>query len=464
MKKTLLISLITLISLNFAYAQNIVGSWRGSLKIQNVELRIVFNISLKDSIYIATMDSPDQGVKGIPVESVMFTNNMSLKIVHPPLMMEYNGVYLGDKIIGTFNQAGMTVPLELTSAAEEGPKRPQEPKAPFPYNQEEVLIINRVDSIVLSGTFTYPHDGGKHKAVVLISGSGPQNRDSEIMGHKTFHVLADYLTRNGTSVLRVDDRGVGKSGGTFANSTSLDFARDVKSAVEYLKGRSDVSEIGLIGHSEGGAIAPMVASECSDVSFIVLMAAPGVTGREIIVTQSEHIYAASGMAPEQIGKVMEVNKAMMNLVTPDKDVAIIEKELYDLIKNLTGSAVTDQEIKRQIAQVTTPWMRYFLNHDPRLVLAKVKCPVLAINGTKDLQVASKTNLDAIYLALTGEKRDENNSVTRYNNIVTIIEFEGLNHLFQKCETGLPMEYSKIEETINPEVLTAISNWIKGINE
>ena len=462
MKKALFMSLITLISFNFANAQNIVGSWRGNLKFQNVEMRIVFNISLKDSIYTVTMDSPDQGVKGIPLESVIFTNNMSVKIVHSPLMMEYNGIYMGDKIIGTFSQAGISAPLELTSAPEMGPKRPQEPKGPFPYNQEEVLIINKIDSIVLSGTFTSPKDGGKHKAVVLISGSGPQNRDSEIMGHKIFHVIADYLTRNGIAVLRVDDRGVGESGGSFANSTSLDFARDVKSAVEYLKGRDDVAEIGLIGHSEGGAIAPMVASDCSDVSFIVLMAAPGVTGREIIITQSEHIYAASGMAPEQIGKVMEVNRAMLELVKPDKDVEIIEKELYDLMKNLTGNSVNDQEIKRQIAQVTTPWMRYFLNHDPGEVLTKVKCPVLAINGTKDLQVASKTNLDAIYLALTGEKRDNNNSVTRYNKSVTVVEFEGLNHLFQKCETGLPMEYAKIEETINPEVLIAISNWIEGL--
>jgi hypothetical protein len=462
LKTFLIIGILSFIFPLASHAQGVEGSWRGVLKIQNVELRIVFNITQRDSVYTATMDSPDQGVRGIPVQTVTFTNNVALKIIHPPFMMEYNGVYMGDKIIGTFNQAGMSIPLNLTSTPDEGPKRPQEPKEPFPYKQEEVLIINKTDSIVLSGTYSYPNESKRHTAVVLISGSGPQDRNAEIMEHKYFLVLSDFLTRNGIAVLRFDERGIGKSGGKFLNATTVDFARDVKAAVEYLRGRSDVDKIGLIGHSEGGIIAPMVASECDNVSFIVLMAGPGISGREIILAQQELIALASGVPAEEVKRSVEINRSILNKVTSDKDPAIIEAELYELIKNIAGKEAAESEIKRQIAQVTTPWMRYFLNHEPAEVLKKVKCPVLAINGTKDLQVPSKINLNAIFEALTGEKRDENNFVTRYNNIVTTIEFEGLNHLFQSCSTGLPSEYRNIEETINPVVLRTIFEWINEL--
>lgn len=461
-KKLLLVYLLLFVSSSVLHSQNIVGSWRGVLKIQNVELRIVFNISEKDSVFSAIMDSPDQGVKGIPIQTTTFTDGVSLRIVHPPIMMEYKGVYMGDKIIGTFSQSGMSVPLTLISSPEEGPKRPQEPNEPYPYSQEEVLFINKTDSIVLSGTFTYPKDSKAHTAVILISGSGPQDRNAEIMEHKYFLVIADILTRNGIAVLRYDERGIGKSGGNFLTATTLDFARDAKYAADYLMSREDVKRVGLIGHSEGGSVAPLVASESGDISFIILMAGPGVSGRDIILAQQELIALASGVPKEEVKRSVEINSLILSKITDDKDSGLIEKELYDLYKNKIGTEISDSEIKRQIAQVTSPWMRFFLNHNPSDVLKKVKCPVLAINGTKDLQVPYKTNLEAIYEALTGEKRQDNKPVTRYNNIVTVVEFEGLNHLFQSCDTGLPAEYRKIEQTINPEVLKTIIDWINGL--
>ena len=445
-----------------SYAQSIEGKWYGKLKIQDTELRVVFDIKRSDTLYTGTMDSPDQGATGIPMESVTFYKSI-LNIKHSSILMEYNGVYAGDKIIGTFRQAGQTIPLNLSRRVPEGAARPQEPKEPFPYNCEEVFIPNKRDSIVLSGTLTLPQKGRIHNAVILISGSGPQNRNEEIMGHKPFLVLSDFLTRSGIAVLRYDDRGVGTSGGKFALANSADFAEDVRWVYKYLRSRDDIGKIGLIGHSEGGIIAPMVASENDDISFIVLMAAPGMKGRDIIISQQAAIAKAGGSSEEDIEAYKSLNNKIFDLIEIHKgDITALSKKISQTLVAETKGEIPQSAIKQQLASLLSPWMIFYLNYDPINTLQRVKCPVLAINGNKDLQVLSKSNLDIIFNALTGETRPNNTIVTHSNNSVKTIEYEGLNHLFQTAPTGHPKEYSTIEETMNPSVLKNILEWINEI--
>ena len=281
MKKFFLL-ILGFFCLNTVFAQEITGDWNGVLSIQGMKLRLVFHVTKTDAGFTAAMDSPDQGAKGIPMTSAKFENNV-LTLEHTAAKIVFSGTL--DKmgfVTGNFVQGGMTFPLMLTKkeVVIEKPKRPQDPVKPYPYNSEDITFVNNKDSITLAGTFTYPTGKGKFPVVVLITGSGAQNRDEELMGHKPFLVLSDYLTRNGIAVLRYDDRGSYASKGNFAKATTADFARDVEAAVQYLKTRKEVNskKIGLIGHSEGGLIAPIVAAGNKDVNFIVMMAGPGISG------------------------------------------------------------------------------------------------------------------------------------------------------------------------------------------
>ncbi|MHC1778683.1 MAG: alpha/beta hydrolase family protein [Bacteroidales bacterium] len=444
------------------YSQQIEGKWYGTLNVRNTNLRLSFHIQKIDSLYAGTFDSPDQGAFGIALGSVKYSNSV-LHIECPSLNIEYNGIHTGDKFLGTFKQAGLSLQLNLSRRVPEGLGRPQEPKEPFPYKTEELFFVNREDSIVLAGTLTTPNSGKIHNAVILISGSGPQNRNGEIMGHKPFLVLSDFLSRNGVAVLRYDERGVGMSGGNFSISNSLDLARDVKWAVEYLKSREDIAKIGLIGHSEGGIIAPIVATETEYVSFIVLMAAPGIKGRDVIMDQQELISRVSGATDEDIEAYKKLNKKIFDLIE-NKDYShdSLKVKITQILKEETGGELTATQIKQQLSSLLSPWMLFFLKYDPAPVLTKVNCPVLAINGKKDLQVSYKRNLDSVYKALTGETRQDNNIVTHSNTNVKTIVFEDLNHMLQTAHTGHPKEYSSIEETLNPGVLTTILEWINEI--
>lgn len=443
------------------FSQSIEGSWNGILKTENFELKIVFNISKSDTLYTATMDSPDQGAKGIPVNKIEFNGTIVKLFVTSP-MVEYSGVFMGDKIMGTFKQGSATIPLNLTKRPFEGPKRPQEPRAPFPYSVQEVSFMSPKAGIELSGTLTLPKDSNPKALVVLISGSGPQNRDEEIMNHKPFLLWADYLTKRGIGVLRFDDRGVGKSGGSFSASTSFDFADDVNSAVDYLRSRGEFKniKIGLMGHSEGGLIAPIVASKRGDVSFLVLLAAPGVKGSDIIVAQQELIGKASGAPAEEVEKYSKISRELYDIIDKERDNPILKKLLRDFIATNAGEA-TESQITQQVAAITTPWMLTFLNYDPAESQTKIKIPVIVVNGTKDLQVPYVENLKALEKSFLTAHGDNKDSFDKY---VTIMKIEGVNHLFQRSETGLPMEYSKIEETISPEILEKVTIWIleKGI--
>lgn len=461
MKKTTFILLASLFSLS-NFGQEITGQWNGALKVQGTQLRLVFNVTKTDNVLSSTMDSPDQGAKGIPTTTTSFENSI-LKITIANANIDYEGTLGKDNIIiGTFKQGGQYFPMNLSKEIIEKEKlvRPQEPIKPYPYYSEDITFENKNAGISLAGTLTLPKKDGVFPVVILISGSGPQNRDEELLGHKPFLVLSDYLTRNGIAVLRYDDRGVGQSKGDFTMATSADFATDVESAISYLKTRKEINikKIGLIGHSEGGLIAPMVASTSKDVAFIVLLAGTGIQGDQILLLQQKLIGKASGISDVDLQKNEIENRKIFDIVNESNNLEQLNNELtiyltQSLNDNPEGKPAgmsDDDFVKLQVKQIANPWMQYFIKYDPTPALEKVKCPVLAINGEKDLQVPPKENLEAIKKALTkgGNKK------------VTTKEFPNLNHLFQECKTGSPDEYATIEQTFSPTALTEILNWIQ----
>ncbi|MGQ9644902.1 MAG: alpha/beta hydrolase family protein, partial [Ignavibacterium sp.] len=394
-------SLILFLSLSLssflAQEKDLSGSWVGKLKLPNgIQLTIVFNLQKTNDDYSCTLDSPDQGAKGIPCGKVRIEND-SINIDVPAIVGNYTGKinYDDKKITGYWNQAGSSLELNLEYTKEvTEPKRPQEPKPPFPYNVEEVKYRNEKDNITLAGTLTYPKENKKYPAVVLITGSGAQNRDEEIFNHRPFLVIADHLTKNGFVVLRFDDRGYGESEGSHSLATTMDFAEDVRSAVNYLKTRDEVdkNKIGLIGHSEGGMIAPIVASSNDNIAFIILMAAPGVPGDSLLYLQTELIYKAEGQNTEKIQQTLKVLREVYAILKSDeKDTSLREKlkikfqELFNQLNEEEKKQYGDPEtyMEMEIRMVMSPWFRYFLKFNPIEYLEKIKCPVLAINGERD---------------------------------------------------------------------------------
>ena len=451
----------------FVKAQDIAGDWSGKLEVQGMSLSVIFHITADGENYTATMDSPDQGANGIPVSGVSFEQpNLSLDLA--AIGGKYTGVVSNNysEIEGTLFQGGQEVPLNLkkTNAeaiAEDAPKRPQVPKEPYPYYTEDLVFKNKTAGIELAGTLTLPDADGQYPVVVLISGSGPQNRDEELMNHKPFLVLADYLTRHGIGVLRYDDRGIAESGGDFKTATSADFATDAYAAVQYLQTRKEVikDKIGLAGHSEGGMIAPMVAAEHPEhIDFIVLMAGPGTKIIDLLIEQMGLLGTAQGATPEEIAKNSKISRNAFEIMEKEQEVekqevalraylnTALSKEPKEDLEKMGGLETT---IEKQMAALANPWFRFFITYHPAENLQQVKCPVLAINGTKDLQVASASNLAGIKQAL------EAGGNTQFE----IVALEDLNHLFQKCETGAIAEYAQIEETMNLTALKTIADWI-----
>ena len=461
MKKLLLVSIITFWFSASSIAQDISGTWYGVIKLGGTQMRGVFHITKTENGYTSTLDSPDQGAKGIPVAKTTF-EDATLKIEITTPKLEYLGEWKEGKIFGKLYQGGQAFPFDLSreEVKTEAVKRPQEPVKPYPYYSEEVTFENMGAKITLAGTLTLPKKEGVFPVVVLISGSGPQNRDEELLRHKPFLVLSDYLTRQGIAVLRFDDRGVGASKGNFRTATSADFATDVESAVAYLKTRKEISQIGLIGHSEGGLIAPMVAANSKDINFIVLLAGPGIDGTKILLMQQELIARADGTPENKIQESKKINTGAFDLILKSEN----DEKLKENLTNLLLKAVKEhpdvtkpKEMKdedfvaMQVKQITSPWMYYFMKYNPKNALERVKCPVLAINGAKDLQVPPKENLEAI------EKFVKNGG----NNDVTIKMYEGLNHLFQEAKTGSPTEYGTIEQTFSPVVMEDVAKWIQS---
>jgi len=440
-------------------AQDLSGDWHGLLQAGSTRLRLVFHIVNTGDGIQTTMDSPDQGALGIPVSSQYINGQLKIELAQAGL--SYTAVLKDSLLDGQFRQGGLQVPLVLSRKASEKKAlhRPQEPKPPFPYRSEEVRFLNREDSVTLAGTLTLPEGKGPFPVVVLVSGSGPQDRNEELFGHKPFLLLADHLTRAGIGVLRYDDRGMGASTGNFGQATSVDFARDAEAAVAFLKGRKEVSKIGMIGHSEGGIIAPMVAARNKHLSFIVLLAGTGIRGDQLLLQQQELIGRAAGMSEADLQKTKTLNRQAFDLVLHTADQPILQKALSEMFTKLLADLPPAQRppaseegtyIRQQVAAMTNPWMLHFIRHDPAAVLQKVGIPVLALNGSNDLQVPAQTNLPAIRAALQagGNKR------------VTVQELPGLNHLFQESKTGSIDEYGQLEQTMSPQVLEVITAWIR----
>lgn len=435
------------------------GSWEGRLHVSNIDLRLVLHIAETNGILTATMDSPEQRALGIPVSDVIARND-SLLFAVPSIQGRYAGRIQPDGTIdGQWSQGPVAIPLLLrrSEGDEGGSHRPQEPVKPYPYNAEQVSYANAAAGITLAGTLTTPSTGGPFPAVILISGSGPQDRDETILGHKPFLVLADALTRQGIAVLRFDDRGTGASTGSFGTATTEDFATDVEAGIQYLKSRPEIDpeRMGLIGHSEGGLIAPMIAARSRDIAFLVLMAAPGVSGEEILLQQGALINRAAGRSDSFIATSSALQRRLLAIAKTSADTAELRRRLEAAFADATPA---EQElikegkltVNNQMPVLSSPWLRFFIAYNPVTALTKVQVPVLALTGGKDIQVPADENLSAIEKAL---KQGGNRQVT-------VKKFPGLNHLFQTADTGLPGEYGLIEETIAPDVLQFIGSWIE----
>lgn len=435
-----------LLALLLADPPPVAGAWEGVIKVQGlIPLRLQFVLAAdKEGKLGGTMRSPDQSDKEGPLEAVTAADGR-LDLRLPGNRGRFTGTLSADgkTAKGEWKQGGQTFPITLKWAAKLAERRrPQTPKPPYPYRSEDVAFPNPAGGgHTLAGTLTLPPGPGPFPAAVLVSGSGPQDRDESIMGHKPFLVLADHLTRRGIAVLRFDDRGVGKSGGTFVGATSADFATDAHAAVRYLLGRKEIDpkRVGIVGHSEGGVIGPLVAAaHPADVGFLVLLAGPGLPGEVVGRTQVRDMFRAEGMDEKALKGVLALNALSL---------AALKRPWHDprpVLAAAAGGLAGAAKDRWRPKPPGDPWLRFFVGYDPAPTLAKVRCPVLALNGEKDLQVAAKDNLAAIKAACPQ---------------ADCRELPGLNHLFQPCATGGLGEYAEIETTLDPSVLEAVAEWI-----
>jgi pimeloyl-ACP methyl ester carboxylesterase len=437
--------------------KGIEGFWEGHYKVGPLELRLAFTIKKENGKLTGMVDRPDQGEAGIPADALSFVDG-KLTLEVKKAKATFTGALNADGSTLTGEWKGaVPYPAELKRVEKLTVlRRPQNPQRPFPYDEEEVAIDNAKASVRLGGTLTKPKGAGTFPAALLLTGSGQQDRDETIFGHKPFLVIADHLTRKGIAVLRCDDRGIGKSTGEFKGSTTADFATDAAACVAYLKSRRDIDakHIGLIGHSEGAMIGQMLAAESDDIAFLVMLAGPGISGEEVAFAQSEAIGKALGADKDDLAWHRETQEKLFALAKAGADAERLVAAFNDRVAKLPEEKrkkfkPTLALMERAAKQLADPWLQFFLSYDPKRVLRKVRCPVLALNGSKDLQVAPKENLAAIEKALKdGDNRD-----------VTIKEFPSLNHLFQTATTGAPSEYGKIEETFNPAALDYLTDWI-----
>lgn len=428
MKRLLAAAILFLATLAGADAQT--GAWSGKLDVQGTKLSLVFHLDDENP----AVDSPDQGAKGIPIQIERKAAG-KLLIRIPSLGASYEGNWMIKQIVGTFTQMGTSLPLTL-KPGEDKPKRPQTPQGPFPYTSEEVTFAN--GDVTLNGTLVLPEGYNRSTpALVMVTGSGQQNRDEEIFDHKPFAVISDALARAGIATLRYDDRGYGTKTANLANSTTEDFKNDAAAGIALLRERFD--KVGVIGHSEGGTIALMLAAE-QKADFIVSLAGMVISGAETLLWQNRISLAQAGIPQESIdtyckilGEAFEARINGGSAPNPERN------DLPDALK---------QNYLAVLAQLQTPYMSHFISLDMRKILYKVGCPVLALNGTKDIQVEAESNLNALADGMIA------------NNIRKIEKVEGVNHLFQHCTTGAVTEYREIEETIAPEVLETVTKWIQ----
>lgn len=441
---------ICVIATSMASAQ-ISGPWHGELVVGMQSLPIVFNFDESGDGIAATVDSPLQGAKGIPAEATLNADTLDVSI--PMLGVKYCGIVRGDRIEGRFSQSGMTFDLAL-EPGEYIPPRPQTPQPPYPYETREVEFVNPVDSTVLSGTFTLPTQYRmpvfrEFPVVIFVTGSGAQNRDEEIMGHKPFAVLADCLAKSGIASLRYDDRGFGQSTGDRAQATTATYAGDAKAAIDYVRANFDkAGKVGVIGHSEGGSIAFMLAAG-GDANFIVSLAGPAMRGDSVLLLQNEAILK-NAITPAELSQYMEGLQIVFRHVIDDvnkvdADPVAVEESIaaLDLPQGMKDNL-------KEILATRNPWMDFFLAYDPAENIGKISVPVMAINGELDCQVIAEPNLAALQRTLPA------------GTPCLAIAYPGLNHMLQHAQTGLPAEYGQIQETISEEVITDIIGWIKSL--
>ena len=431
------------------------GSWIGKLSFGSRELNIGLNIEQQDGYVVCTLDSPDQGVKGIGCYKNLLTDE-AIKVTVSAIGASYEAELINGELIGTFSQSGLKLPLTL-KRGEYKPLRPQTPIEPFAYTTEEVSFTNETEGEVaqLSGTLTYPvnyegYKSGTVPVVLMVSGSGDQNRDEELFDHKPFLVIADFLAKNGVASLRYDDRGVGKSTGPTKNTTTENNLADAEAGIAYLRSLKKFGKIGVLGHSEGGTIAFMMGANKS-VDFLISLAGAAATGIDVIVGQN-----GAGMQLQGVPQKMIDDYAVaLRLVYTDR---ISGKEITDKSEYIETLCQTNQltlpdNFKSNLAKCITfggNWLTWFMGYDPTEAISKIKCPVMALNGTLDLQALSSDNLPVIKENLPKNKKS------------VIKEYDNLNHLFQHCTPTTALNYGAIEETISEEVLNDIANWIKDL--
>ncbi|MDR3694457.1 alpha/beta fold hydrolase [Mucilaginibacter sp.] len=474
MKKLLIVALAVCFTGQLK-AQDVTGSWVGAISVRGVKLHLVFNIKkTSDTSYSSTFDSPDQKAFGIACSST-FVKKDSLFIGMAIIKGGYKGILAGhDSVSGVFTQGPAKFPLgikKITDAEKASLSadkvRPQTPKQPYGYHSEDVEYDNADKSLHYGATFTRPDGDGKYPAVIIISGSGTQDRNGTMLGHQPYWVLADYLTKNGIAVLRVDDRGAGKSslGTDTNNKTSVDFSYDVEASLNYLETRTDVDKkhLGLIGHSEGGMIAPMVAARRNDVAFIVLWGGPGVNGAKILTEQSALALKEKGMDSVSVAAYKKLHFSILSLFAMSATKADLDQQIPPVVEawkkeqtqktldalNVPNATMEDIE-KVYDGMYSSGWLRFFISYDPATALSKVKCPVLAVTGEKDTQVDAAENLGRIKDVLTKSG----------NKDFEVKTIPGLNHLFQTAHTGDVSEYEQISETMSPVAMNIICSWIK----
>ena len=449
--KTNLLIVLLFFAAQTAFAQ-IEGYWKGEIDLGTLKLEMAFNIKAVENGYSATLDVPAQGAFDFPVDETTFKDG-HLQLMMSAMDASYSGTPKDGVIEGEFTQRGMTFPLNLVKAEKKEQKkaRPQDPQPPFNYHIEEVTFVNEKEGNTLVGTLTIPQGEGPFPAMVLVSGSGQQDRDEELMNHRPFWIIADYCALHGIAVLRYDDRGIGGSKGEVENATTMDFSYDAEAAFDYLRTRKEInaSKIGILGHSEGGIINFMVAARRPEVAFLVSLAGPSVNGIEVLKEQQAAILRASGMSEEAVQFSSNANAQLFDIIEASND----REEADSLLRQLVKSWGYNEELTEQtVGQLASPWMYYFLKYDPTEAIVKTNCPALLLNGSKDLQVIASQNLPG-YEKIISDYGKTN---------LTLRELPDLNHLFQHCETGSPNEYFEIEETISPEVLELIVEFVKGI--
>jgi len=437
---------------------SLAGRWAGVL---GPSLHLVLHFEPADGGGLkGTLDSPDQGAMGIPLGAIVERGD-SLYVEVPSI----SGLFAArrvaaDSLAGEWRQSGARIALALSRGAQVSANRPQEPQGALPYDTFDVTVDTGQDGVRLAGTLSVPRGAGPFPAAFLVSGSGPQDRDEQVFGHKPFLVLADHLTRHGIAVLRVDDRGIGRSTGDFAGATSDDFARDAEAAVRWLRQRKEVdpNRVGLVGHSEGGLIAPIVAGRDPKLAFIVLLAGPAVDGEAVMLDQLHDLRRMAGADSAVVQRLGEQQRAIFGAVKQARDTTGLALRLHPLVRELVARMPAGERgqigeveayVDTRIAQLMTPWFRFFLGYDPRPALGAVHCPVLALFGGSDLQVSAVRNQAPMEAALKAAN----------NRDATVRTLPAHNHMFQRSANGSPAEYARIEETMDPAVLDLVSGWV-----